>query len=194
MENKSIEKLYLVFFILLPLVFYTKIIDSVLIPRQLLLGVFMTILILVLIQKKIKFSLLPYKNAFFLVNIVFLFFNFISFYQSIVVSESHAVFSKIVLLFSFLAITTILLYNSIIREKQLVFYVILFGLIALSTAFFQIAEKTIRGQHLFRQIDIITGNFANKNLLASILFLCLPFYFTGLNYEKRIHYIKKQQQ
>ncbi|WP_284652702.1 O-antigen ligase family protein [Flavobacterium terrisoli] len=184
MGEKGIEKLYFGFLLLLPLVFFNTIIDPVLVPRQILLTVFLFLVVGLLIfqKKEIRFN---FKTPIIYAVTGFLFFNFISFFQSSIVGESHTVFSKLAVVFSFFVITSILFYNNIIRLNQIVLAAILFGLISISFSFFDIIEKAQKGQHLLRQIETIKGSAANKNLLSSILFLCIPFYCIGLQQAKK---------
>jgi O-antigen ligase len=179
MGDKLIEKLYFGFLLLLPLVFSTTIIDPVLVPRQILLTAFLLLVTAILIGQK-RTLLFNFKTPLFFTFIGFLLLNFISFSQSGVAGESHAVFSKMTVLFSFFLLSTLLLYNNIIRIHQIILAALLFGIISLSFSFFDIINKAQQGQHLLRQIEVIKGTAANKNLLSSILFLCLPFYFIGL--------------
>lgn len=188
MGEKAIERLYFGFLLLLPLVFCTSIVDPVLVPRQILLTAFLFVVVVLLILQK-KALLFHFKTPIVYAVIGFLFFNFISFFQSSLAGESHAVFSKLAVLLTFFLLTTVLLYNNIIRANQIVLAAILFGIIALSFSFFDIIEKAQKGQHLLRQIEIVKGSAANKNLLSSILFLCLPFYFIGLQQGKIIKYL-----
>lgn len=188
MGDKQIEKLYFGFLLLLPVIFSTSIIDPVLIPRQILLTTFLLATIVSLIWQK-KTILFPFKTPLFLAVAGFVLLNFISFYQSNVAGESHAVFSKLTVLFSFFLITTLLLYNNTIRLNQIVLAAILFGIISLLFSFFDIINKAQQGQHLLRQIEVIKGTSANKNLLSSILFLCLPFYFIGLQQGKTVRFL-----
>lgn len=183
MANKWIEKLYFGFFLLLPLVFCTSIVDSVLLSRQLLLSVFVFLVVAVLILKKVQLTFNFNKPIIYSVT-GFVFLNFISFFHTNIPGESHAVFSKLTLFFSFFLVTTILLYNDTIKVNQLIICVVVYGCISLSFPLYEIYQKTINGQHLLRQIEVIKGNSANKNLLSSILFLCLPFYFMGLQLTK----------
>lgn len=185
MGNKLIEKIYFGFFLLLPLVFCSTIIDSVLLPRQILLTVFLlAVIALLIVQKKeLHFN---FKTPLIYAVLGFMALNFISFFSSDVVSESHAVFSKLLMLFSLFIITTALIYNNIIRLNQLLLAGILFGLITISFPVFELIQKSLNGGHLLKDVNIIRGNSANKNLLSSILFLCLPFFFIGLQQGKKI--------
>jgi len=185
MGNKGIEKLYFGFLLLLPLVYCTSIVDSVLIPRQILLTTFLAVLTIALVFQKQTLAF-NFKTPIFYVVVGFLFFNYISFFQSAIPGESHAVFSKLLVLFALFLATTILLYNNIIRLNQLVFASIVFSIIALAFPVFELIQKTYNGGHLLKDVNIIKGNAANKNLLSSILFLCLPFYFIGWQLNKKI--------
>lgn len=188
MGDKQIEKLYFGFLLLLPIVFSTSIIDPVLIPRQIWLTTFLLVTMAVLIWQK-KTILFPIKTPLFLAITVFMTLNFISLFTSNVAGESHAVLSKLSVLFAFFLLTTLLLYNNLIRLNQLIVAVIVFGIISLLFSFFDIINKAQQGQHLLRQIEVIKGTSANKNLLSSILFLCLPFYFIGLQLGKTARFL-----
>jgi O-antigen ligase len=185
MGDKLMEKFYFGFLLLLPLVFCSTIIDSVLLPRQILLTVFLLVVIFLLIlqKKEIHFTV---KTPIVYAAIGFLLLNFISFFQSTVAGESHAVFSKLMVLFSFFFVTTIVLYNNLIRLNQLIVALVIFGLLTLSFPLFELIQKTLNGGHLLKDVNIIKGNAANKNLLSSVLFLTLPFYFIGLQLGKKI--------
>lgn len=179
MGTKWFERLYFGFLFLLPLTFCSSIIDSVLLPRQILLTLFLFATAALLIAKKQKLQF-NFNNPLIYAIFGFVALNLISFHQATVTGESHAVFSKLAVLFSFFLITAILLYNDVIKVDQLVTGMIVFGLITVSFPIMEIIAKSLKGQHLLRQIEIIKGNSANKNLLSSVLFLCLPFYFIGL--------------
>ena len=188
MSNKLIEKLYFGFLLLLPLVFSSSIIDPVLAPRQIALTVFVLLLTIVLIVEK-KTLVFNFKTPVVYASIGFLVLNFISFFQADVSSESHVLFSKLTLLFSFFVITAVLLYNDLIRLNKLILALVLFGLVTLGFSFSNIIEKTMEGQHLLRQIEMVKGSSANKNLLASVLFLCLPFFCMGLQQQKTVRFL-----
>lgn len=125
MGDKLIEKLYFGFLLLLPLVFSTTIIDPVLVPRQILLTAFLFLVTAILIGQK-RTLLFNFKTPLFFTFIGFLLLNFISFSQSGVAGESHAVFSKMTVLFSFFLLSTLLLYNNIIRIHQIILAALLF--------------------------------------------------------------------
>lgn len=188
MSIKWIEKLYFAFFLLLPVVFCTSTVDPVLLPRQILLTAFLFVVILILIIKKPELQF-NFKTSLFYAVGGFVLLNLISFFRSDIAGESHAALSKLLLLVTFFLVTTTLLYNGIIKANQLILAGILFGIITVAFPLLEIFEKTQRGQHLLRQVELIKGLSANKNLLSSILFLCLPLYFIGLQQEKKIKFL-----
>ena len=118
MGDKLIEKLYFGFLLLLPLVFSTTIVDPVLVPRQILLTTFLFLVTALLIGQK-RALLFNFKTPLFYTFVGFLLLNFISLFQSDVAGESHAVFSKLTVLFSFFLLSTVLLHNNIIRFNQM---------------------------------------------------------------------------
>ena len=183
-------KAYYIFMFLLPLLFFAGISDMVLLPRQLFLTAFSTLL-LIFVWKSYKNDFKPIELdaatlamvAYFLIAVV------ISLSNAVVLSESLYSLSKLWILISFSLLTIWLLRKNAITINQIIKAVIIFGCVAIITAVIDIAEKTVRGQHLFRSIQNISGGFANKNLLSSILFLCLPFFMIGCHEKKRLRLI-----
>jgi O-antigen ligase len=189
MPDKIIERTYLIFLLLLPFVYFSQTIDPVLVPRQLFVSLFLGIIISYLLFKKSILSFLPFKNPIHLAFFAYFILAIISFSSADFTSESHYILSKQLLLFAFLIITSVLLYNKMLRENHLILAAVGFGIIAFGSAGVQIINKTIDGQNLFKKIEIITGLFANKNLLSSILFLSLPFFCMGLQLSKNIRWV-----
>lgn len=184
-SNKNIEKLYLLFFICLPLLFSKFILDPFFLPRLVFTIIFLGVLLIRLFnEKRFNHSFIS-KNFSIQLIFLYLFISLISFHQSLVISESHAVLSRQIPIAVFFIITCFLLSEKLIRLENLIKSVLCFGIIAIVISLFAILNKTINGQHLFRQVDMISGTFANKNLLSSILFLCLPFYFMVLDFSKK---------
>lgn len=177
MQTKIFGRLYGFFLLLLPLVFYPGIVDLVLLPRQVYLGIFTLLLTGILWRNKQNLHLIPLRSAIPVAVFSYVILAVLSFFQSAVVAESHAVLSKQQLLFSFFLITTILLCNGFLKIHALIWAVVGFGFVAMLTACFQLLLKAQSGEPLFHAIHAITGGFTNKNLLSSILFLCLPFFF-----------------
>ncbi|MBK8601388.1 MAG: O-antigen ligase family protein [Flavobacterium sp.] len=93
------------------------------------------------------------------------------------------------MLFSFLIVTIHALYNQLITVKLLTKACIGIGIIAIIGAYYHLVEKTIDGEKIVSRVVLIKSFFANKNLLASIIFLCFPFFFMGLMLSKKIKII-----
>jgi len=185
MPAKSIGKIYFAFLLLLPLVFYTGITDVVLLPRQIYLSLFVAFLAVILIKDKTLGSF-RISKALLICIAIYLLTILISFAQALVISESHASFSKQLLCFAFLFATLFLLQKKWLRTDDLILAVMAFGTVAIFSGLFQLVTKILDGKNLFHAIFETAGAFANKNLLSSILFLCLPFFFSGLHLGKRI--------
>lgn len=181
--------LYLSFLILLPFAYSKAIIDPALMPRQLLLGVFVLVLSILGIVQKWTFSPPSCKHPLSLSVGIYLLFSLVGFTTNRFTAESHAVLSKLLLLFGFLFLTVALLRKKTIGTHNLILSGIGFGMVAIGSATVQLMEKSVvQHQHLFRKIEIITGLFANKNLLASVLFLSLPFFMMGLQLSKKVRW------
>lgn len=188
MASKTIEKAYFIFLLLLPFVHFSIVVDPVLIPRQLYLSAFVLVIVLYLLaQKNLQF--LPFKNPLYLAIGSYILLALLSFYDNPFTSESHYVLSKQLVLFSFLIVTIHALYNQLITVKLLTKACIGIGIIAIIGAYYHLVEKTIDGEKLVSRVGQIKSFFANKNLLASVIFLCFPFFFMGLMLSKKIKII-----
>jgi O-antigen ligase len=182
--------LYLALLILLPFAYSKSVIDPALMPRQILLGLFVILLVVLILLKKTTLELPQWKNPLPLAIGSYLFFSLVGFTTNTFTSESHAVLSKFVLVFGFLFLTVSLLKGKAISVRDVILSGIAFGIVAIGSAAVQLFQKSVIGhQKLFRQIEIIDGLFANKNLLASVLFLCLPFFAMGLPLSRRIKWL-----
>ena len=188
MASKTIEKAYFIFLLLLPFIHFSFVIDPVLIPRQLYLSAFILVVVLLLFAKK-NLQFLPFKNSLYLAIGSYLLLALLSFYDNHFTSESHYVLSKQLVLFSFLIVTIHALYNQLITVNLLIKACIGIGIIAILGAYYHLVEKTIDGEKIVSRVVLIKSFFANKNLLASIIFLCFPFFFMGLMLSKKIKII-----
>lgn len=188
MASKTIEKAYFIFLLLLPFIHFSFVIDPVLIPRQLYLSAFLLVVVLLLFAKK-NLQFLPFKNSLYLAIGSYLLLALLSFYDNHFTSESHYVLSKQLVLFSFLIVTIHALYNQLITVNLLIKACIGIGIIAILGAYYHLVEKTIDGEKIVSRVVLIKSFFANKNLLASIIFLCFPFFFMGLMLSKKIKII-----
>ncbi|CAM3493522.1 O-antigen ligase [Flavobacterium longum] len=184
MRTSFTAKAYYVFLLLLPLIFYSDIGDKILLPRQLLLSLFVLLQGFLIARVNRKDGRLRI-DAVHLAMLIFLALSaIISLPNATVLSEAFYVLSKLWIVVSFSVMTGLLLRANLITGKQLINAGIIFGCAALGTALVDMTEKTMRGQNLFHWVYTILGSFGNKNLLTSILFLCLPFFMIGLR-EKR---------
>jgi O-antigen ligase len=183
-DNRFINTTVFLYFMLLPFIFLGGISDPFLLARQLFTNAFLLIVLLfVLIAKKDSRRFLFDRTTGFFFGFILL--GIVSFSEATIVANSHALLSKYITFFVFFITLSGLLYNDFFPLEKLKTAVIFFGIISITIALLAILNKTISGQNLFRQIDMISGTFANKNLLSSLLFCCLPFYFVGLTLSKK---------
>ena len=184
-KDKIFNLILLLYFVLLPIVFFSSILDPFLLARQLLTTVFLffTLFFLILKSKTVDCFRLDSSALFFMGFIVFCMY---SFSKSQIPDLSHAALSRYIILLLFFMLLRHLLITGLIEINRLYYVVILFGILSITIASLAFANKTTEGQNLFRQVDIMTGTFGNKNFLSSILFFCLPFYFIGSSLSKNI--------
>lgn len=184
-ENKSFNLILLLYFASLPFVFFSSILDPFLLARQLLTTVFLLFIIILLLKKSNT------VNLFTLDVTTLLYFGFVvfcgfSFLNSQVIDISHASLSKYLTFFIFFILVKHIISNGIVTTNHIIRYIIIFGILSLFIATLVFINKTINGQNLFRQVNIMSGTFGNKNFLSSILFMCLPFYFVGISISKKV--------
>lgn len=179
-ESLSIfDKFYFAFFLILPFIYNNKLIDPALVSRQLYLSSFLLILILIFFfrfygkRQVIDTSFL--KTPFFTVQFLFLVIVLVSFSQATLVSESMYVFSKLGVEVVFLGITTYLLIQNQLSLSFLIKTVTLFCLIIFFNASYQAISFSKYSSDFFDNMISVRSTFGHKNLLASILFLTLPF-------------------
>jgi O-antigen ligase len=184
-RNKSLNLIFLIYFVLLPFVFFSSILDPFLLARQLLTSVFLFfILFLLIFKNKITHPFTFDTTA--LLFLGFIFFSVCSFSKSQIPDLSHAALSKYLVFLLFFILIRHLILNDLVDVNQIKSNVILFGLLSIAIAILAFTNKTINGQNLFRQVDFMSGTFGNKNFLSSILFFGLPFYFIGISMSKKI--------
>jgi len=178
-KDNIIDRVYLCFFILLPFIYSNKIIDPVLIPRQIYLTAFVLIvcsITLFQIRRKENEEGFSFIKLFLpMLCGILLLVTVISFYKSIVISESIYVFSKLLIESCFFVITTYLIINNKLSIENLIRSVIIFCSINVIILIYQIFTIIISGDSIFSNIQSLRATYANKNLLSSILFLGLPF-------------------
>lgn len=190
MDTNFTVKAYYVFMFMLPLVFSSEIADTGLLPRQLFLSTFTLLLagsVWKTAQSDSRFLKIDAVNLALMVYL--LLSAFVSFINTTVLSETLYVLSKLWIVVSLSILTGMLLKNNVIKEKHIIISVVIFGCVSIGTALVDITEKTLRGKHLLHWANTISGGFGNKNLLSSILFLCIPFFMVGLRKERRFKII-----
>lgn len=90
-------------------------------------------------------------------------------------SDSFFALNRMFLLFSFFV-----LFSDILSKNNILLIaksVLVFTSVLIIIYFLQIGLKITRNIDVFHSLEIISSTMGNKNLLASILFLCLPFLF-----------------
>ncbi len=178
-EKTVFEKIYFLFFIILPIIYSESIIDPVLIPRQIFLTLFILIIGITISYQlsinKLKADFSFLKTPFFIGILVFITSILLSFYKSIIISESIYLFSKVLGLILFFILTTYLIIQKQLRNDSLIRSVVGFTIIILAIALYQIINLYEFNEIFIINANQITSSNGNKNLLASILFLTLPF-------------------
>ena len=178
-ELNIFSKLYYGLFFLLSFIYSGELVDPVLIPRQIYLTVFVFVIGIIICYWIYKRKL-PADFSFIKLTLPLLFFIFIttiiiSFSQTIDISESIYVLSKVSLEILFFIITTYLLIHKKITAELFIKSVIVFSIITVLIAFYQILKIYFSGKSFFENIEMINATNGNKNSLSSILFLTLPF-------------------
>jgi len=180
--------IYLAFFFFLPFIYYDKLVDPVLIPRQIFLTVFIvitaSIITCLILFKKLPSDFLFLKSPFFLALLLFVAAIIISFCRSTAISESIYILSKVLIEIIFLIITTYLLIQNKLSLAQLTNAVIGFCLVVVFIACFQAVKYSYSDTGLFVNIQSIKATIANKNLFSSILFLVFPFLLYSIITDK----------
>ncbi|HSH65268.1 MAG TPA: O-antigen ligase family protein, partial [Bacteroidia bacterium] len=143
------------------------------------LTVFLFLLILLIISKVVQKKLISdftfLKLRIFLLFGFFLIFIGISFFQSLVLSESSYVLSKLSIEFLFYIITSYLLINKELSVCFLLRSIVLFSIIILFYSLYQSLSFLQLSSDFFDNMLSVNASFGHKNLLASILFLNLSF-------------------
>lgn len=179
--------LYAIFICVLPFVYIKVVIDPVLVPRQIALSIFLLINVLLLFYQRqktgfqvfsgivIAFMLLPFAYA-------------LSAFQSISVVESYYTVSKILLFASFFVFTVYALISRKLNFELVVKCMVFFSAFIIVTSFIEIIKLRGSGISVFKEDNMyrITSTFGHKNLLSSIVFLCVPFLAASILLLSRI--------
>jgi len=180
--------LYFCFIILLPLIYCDKLVDPVLIPRQIYLSVFLLLTGFLIcyntILKKMPADFSFLKLSLPLLLLVFFITVLVSLAQSTAITESIYVLSKNVILLLFFIISTYLIIQKKINIETIVKSVITFVCISVIISIYQLINMFLSGYSVFEKIQTVNSTFANKNLFSSIIFLTLPFLLNVVNVSK----------
>ena len=177
-KNKSFNLILVLYFVLLPFVFFSSILDTFLLARQLLTTVLLFSIISLLLVKNKPIALFTLDKT-VLLFLGFIVFCLFSFSKSQILDLSHAAVSKHLIFILFFMVIRHLIMNDLIEANSIKSYVILFGLLSIIIALLAFINKTIDGQNLFRQVNAMSGTFGNKNFLSSILFFLLFLLIVG---------------
>lgn len=187
-KSTTFDILYFYFFLLLPLVYFDQLVDPVLIPRQIFLTFFIFIVGLIICYqvyvKRLQADISFLKLSVYLFFLLFVFTIIISFFQSIAISESIYLLSKISIEILFFIITTYLLIQNKLNITSLIKSIIVFSLIIVVIAIFQLLKLSFSENNFFESALGINSTFGHKNLLASILFLTFPFILNSSSLQK----------
>lgn len=180
MANKSktsiTEWIYLLFWIIIPFISASDLIDEKMIPRQLFTGALVLILLgfgwKAILTKKIELSLPVLSYAGFFI------FSIASSFSAINGAESFGIVSRYALILCYLIMTIQMLISGRLSKENLIKGVLIFAsLTALYTAQ-QLLAKASSGK-FFENIYTVSAFFGHKNLLSSALMLFLPFSVLG---------------
>jgi O-antigen ligase len=173
---------------LLPFIYSDKIIDPVLIPRQLYLTIFTFILGLVILFKISKkelatdFSFL--KLTLPLLLIVFLLIVGLSFIKTTSIADGIYVLSKFMIEVIFFVLSTYLIIQNKLTINCLIKAVGAFCIVSISIALYQVLALNF-SDNFRNNISQITSSYVNKNLFSSLLFLISPFMIGGIFLSKK---------
>jgi hypothetical protein len=179
-EDTFFNTVYLLFFIILPIVYSDTIIDPVLLPRQLFLTIFLIVILVKIYYQKESFFLYGsslFKRIVFLGILGFAFVTLIAAFFAYSKSEAFYVTSKYFIEIVYFLVTFFLLVNKKITLNTLQKSILLFVSVIVLITFFQMLSLNELGEELIHNTKL-TATSANKNLVSSILYLSLPFLIT----------------
>ena len=175
-KGKAFDVFYSLMLLVLPFIYVNKVVDPVLIPRQILLAVFILISIGVLFFRKSQHGF-PIRNGLILLYIFLPLIYIISSFQSINIVESYYTISKILLFSAFFILTTYLLVSGNLNFDAILKGIVLFSGFILVTTVIQFVKLKTSGVSMFQESNmyLISSTFGHKNLLSSAIFMCIPF-------------------
>ncbi len=184
------EGLYILLILILPFIYVKTIVDPVLIPRQILLSIFLLLTMLFLFFQKQKDGF-QFSNKLIIAYCLLPILYCVSIFQSINILESYYTISKILLFSSFFILTTYLFVSGKIKFETILKALIVFSCFIVVSTILEVFKLRSTGVSVFKESNmyLITSTFGHKNLLSSAIFMCIPFLcaaFLSLNKSWKI--------
>ncbi|MCX6290987.1 MAG: O-antigen ligase family protein [Bacteroidetes bacterium] len=167
-----------IFFLALPFLYFPMLTEPVMLPRQVLLNVFCFFLVLLLLfsGEKLMTDRRFFTTRLFLSCAGWILANILSGIFCINSAEWMAGLSKYILYVLFFMMLSVYLVAGKTDTRELTRSIILFAFLTTAIAGFEIIGMIIRSPGLsWLNLDTISSSIADKNLLASSLFLTFPF-------------------
>lgn len=178
---KIADYAYIIFFAILPVFVMDNVGDSSLVPRQLLLSLFLVVLPFLLQPLFKKNIVFPYQaiGALGLIAVLIL---------SIAVAtnpvESYATVVRLAMPVLFFIITLQALRQKLLQKRSLIMGVALLAALSALITLFEMVGAINAGT-FFEDIYTIKGTYSHKNLLSAALMLSLPFVIMGSVFLKK---------
>ena len=172
------KKLLQIFIILLPLVTSLSTSDPTLSIRILFLAIFVSIVLLIVLFSKDVIDMQIVKHPFSIIYLALICSYLISSYINGFTPDGHVIILKLCLFYVFL-----LLVLHLFREFRIEFIlkpILYFSLIISLLYFYQVVDFYLDVSGFYPEktnlvFNTLSSTMANKNLMASVQFLCLPF-------------------
>jgi O-antigen ligase len=172
------KKLLQIFVILLPLVTSFSTSDPTLSIRILFLAIFVSIVLLIVLFSKDVIDMQIVRHPFSVIYLLIIFSYLISSYINRFTPDGHVIILKLYLFYVFL-----LLVLHLFREFGIEFIlkpILYFSLIISLLYFVQVVDFYLDVSGIYTEktnlvFNTLSSTMANKNLMASVQFLCLPF-------------------
>ena len=172
------KKILQIFIILLPLVTSLSTSDPTLSIRILFLAIFVSIILLIVLFSKDVIDMQIVKHPFSIIYLALICSYLISSYINGFTPDGHIIILKLYLFYVFL-----LLVLHLFREFGIEFIlkpILYFSLIVSTLYFVQVSDFYLDVSGFYPEktnlvFNTLSSTMANKNLMASVQFLCLPF-------------------
>ena len=172
---KIADYAYIVFFAILPVFVIDNVGDSSLVPRQLLLSLFLVVLPFLLQPLFKKKMVFPYQALGAPGLIVMLILSIAVATNPV---ESYATVVRLAMPVLFFVITLQALRLGVLQKRSLVTGVVLLAALSALITLFEMVGAINAGT-FFEDIYTIKGTYSHKNLLSAALMLSLPFVIMG---------------